>query len=488
MMVSSRKRGVGEKRTKLTKLSSSGVSPVVGAVLMFVIAMIFLSIMQTQLVPSLCRSQEANNAKAVEKALSEFTLQLSSGKSATLALDTVHYRKYPFLLFPPSPPLIVKVQKYNVTVDYNATLPNGSVVHRTVNLTTSRVVVGLGYFYYPPTSFVYENTALFKREGNATLTVVSPQLSNETVKLVIVNAKERSVATNSPVSLSFTPVAVGEFYAKNLTIRFRSICPQAWAKYAEVNGNEVVLKGENVNVLVYTYSEGDYTPAGRNFTLIPLGPDRYTITNNDSISLSVMAVDSIFAPVPGVVVNVSVTGGIGTVSPETVTTGRDGVVSTVFHAQKAGSGYVVFNASGKVVKYYITVGKLPTFYTTYWVDKSYYENRTITRITPLYAKVTRNGEPVANALVYFGVNNSSVVKIGNAVGEVYMCCCPMMCYYVNVVTGNYTNYTNSSGITTIYVQPIENGTVSVYCYSGGSGDTLTLRVRVNSSDTTGGGM
>ncbi len=447
-----------------------GVSPVVGAVLVFVIAMIFLSVMQTQLVPGLCRSQEANNVKTVEKAMSEFTLQLSSGQSAALTLDTVHYRKYPFLVFPPSPPLVVKVQNYNVTVDYNASLPNGSIVHRTVNLTTSRVIVGLDYFYYPVTSFVYENTALFEKEDNATWAIVPPQISNETVKIVIVKAKQRSIATNSPVSLSLTPVAVGEFYARNITIRFRSICPQAWEKYAEVNGNEVLLRGENVKVLVYTYSEGNTTGISQNsnFTLLPLGPDNYTLMNNGTLTLSVMAVNDIFTPVQGVRVNVSVSGGIGVVSPQSAVTGKDGVVSVTFQAKKAGSGYVLFNASGRTVKYHIVVGKLPTFYNTYWLDKSYYENTTITSGEYLYAKVTRNGQPVANTLVYFGVNNSSVLGL-YGVGK--------------GMQSQVYSYTNDSGISGIYIQPLKNGTVSVYCYSGGSGDTLVLKVRVANTNT-----
>ena len=457
------------KRIARNGRSSSGVSPVVGAVLMFVLAMMFISLMQTQLVPNLCKSQEANNARAVEKALSEFTLQLSSGKSATLTLDTVHYRKYPFLLFPPSPPLVLRIQDYNVSVEYNATLPNGSVVHRTVNLTTSRLIVSLDYFYYPRTSFVYENTALFKEEGNATITVVPPQVSNETVKLVIVKERERSIATDSPVSLSFTPSATGEFYAKNITIRFRSLCPQAWKKYAEVNGDEVVLRGENVRVLVYSYS-GVNSSAFENYTLIPLGPDNYTVSENGSITLSVMAVNDLFTPVAGVRVNVSVAGGIGSVTPETAVTGKNGVVTVTFNAQNAGSGYVVFESNGKVVRYHVTVGRVPTFYTTYWLDKSYYENTTITGMTPLYAKVTKNGEPVADALVYFGINNSSVAYLYT---------------YEMMMRSEIYGYTNSSGIATVYIQPIENGTVSVYCYSGGSGDTMTLKVR---KPTSTGGM
>ncbi len=33
-------------------------------------------------------------------------------------------------------------------------------------------------------------------------------------------------------------------------------------------------------------------------------------------------------------------------------------------------------------------------------------------------------------------------------------------------------------LSTVHLEPIQNGSVEVYCYSGGSGDEITLRVVV----------
>ncbi len=442
------------------------VSPLVGAVLLFAIAVLMLGLFQANLVPSICKSQEAANAASVTKTLENLVSELNEGKQASVTLDTVHYRKYPFLVFPPSPPMIIRIEPYYVNFSYSATLPNGSVVHRSFTVKNSRLIVEMQYFYYPPTKFVYENSALFEIVNNHTVVLIPPAVNNNSLKLVVINKKNISVATNTPYSLNFNSVSEGEFYAKNITVTFKSVCPDAWKKYAEVSGNTVLLKASNVNVYVYRYENRK----AENFTLIPLNSN-YTVTVNQSVTLGVKAVDDLFAGVPGITVNVSVVG--GEVTENHLVTDGNGIATTTFFAKSPGTAEVVFNASGRIVRYTIVVKKLPSFYTTVWLDKSEYDGKTIVGVRystiKLYVKVTKDGQPVSNALVYFGVNNSSVAYI---TGNVYVKKPMMMVGYENY------SYTNSSGIATAELQLLENGSVAVYCYSGGSGDVLNLNVVV----------
>ena len=454
-----------------------GVSPVIGVVLLFATFMLLLSVLQVQLVPSLCKSQEAKNAAVTEKTLETLANELSKGKTASATLDTVHYTKYPFLLFPPAPPLTIRTEKYNISIDYNVTLPNGTTVHKKFNVTCMRLIVENRYFYYPATEYIYESSALFKVQDSRTLNIVPPLMNNESVKLVIVNGRAVSLAVNSPVSINFVPTATGTFYARNITISFHSLCPEGWKNYGEVKGDTVILKGENVLVYVYEYSEntGSQPPqieTSQNFTLIPMGDNSYTLLPNESIPLSVKAVEpNLFTAVPGVRINVSVAGS-GKLSKTNLTTDLNGVATTTFTAERAGTSEVIFNASGKKVVYTITVEQEPGFYRTYWLNKAEYSGKTINSTIVLYAKVTKNGEPVAHTFVYFGVNNSSVVELANY--TVYWW--HMGMYYV--LEPQYYNYTNSSGIASVYVVPLENGSVTIYCYSGGSGDELTLKVKL----------
>ena len=458
-----------------------GVSPVIGVVLLFATFMLLLSVLQVQLVPSLCKSQEGKNAAVTEKTLETLANELSKGKTASATLDTVHYTKYPFLLFPPAPPLIIRTEKYNISIDYNVTLPNGTTVHKKFNVTSMRLIVENRYFYYPATGYIYESSALFKVQDSRTLSIVPPLMSNESIRLVIVNGRTVSLAVNSPVSINFVPAATGTFYARNITISFHSLCPEGWKNYGEVRGDTVTVRGENVRVYVYEYSEsmGSQPPqikTSQNFTLIPLGEDSYILLPNESIPLSVKAVEpNLFTAVPGVRVNVSVAGS-GKLSKTNLTTDLNGVATTTFTAEKAGTSEVIFNASGKKVVYTITVEQEPGFYRTYWLNKAEYNGKTISSTIVLYAKVTKNGEPVAHTLVYFGVNNSSVVELANYTTVYYWRMGWWRTY--QEVEPQYYNYTNSSGIASVYVIPKENGSVTIYCYSGGSGDEISLEVKL----------
>jgi flagellin-like protein len=455
-----------------------GVSPVIGAVMLFAIAVLTIGILQIQLVPSMCKSKEAKNALKVAKSLEEFTNELSEGKRASITVDTAHYTKYPFLLTPPDPALVVKVEPLNISVNYTVVLPNGTIMSRNVTVRSSRLIVENLYYYYPVTKYIYENSALFEVEGNKSITLIPPSIDNSTIRFVVVNSSSKSFATNAPVSLQFSPVSEGEFYAKNITISFKSVCPDGWKDFAEVSGNTVTLKGEGVRVLVYQYTEGNYAQSTSygNYILLPTGGSNYTLSVNGSIMLSVMAVrPDLLTGVPGVKVNVTATG--GKLSSTSLTTDQSGIATVEFTASEAGTYVITFNASGEIVKYTVFVKQTPGFYNTYWLDKDKYNGMTISSVTPLYAKVTKNGQPVANTMVYFGVNNSSVVDLVNY--TVYYYYCMGGGYYYTEYSAEYYNYTNSSGIASVYVLPKENGTVSIYCYSGGSGDKLVLKVRVS---------
>ncbi len=435
------------------KNSKLGVSPVIGAVMLFAMLIMLLALFQSQLVPSMCKNQEERNAALIEKSLEKLANELSEGKSTSAVIESVHYQKYPFLYFPPSPPITVELIPYTMHISYNT-----SFGRRTFNITNTRIVVKTYYFYYPQIEYVYENGALFEIENNITMVKIPP----ENKSLTIIDGEKYTVTSNSAIPVRFTLNSEGSFYAKNLTITFNSICPEGWKNYAYVSGNTVKIVIKNVKIYVYRYAQNSEEYEA-NLTLLPLSNTNISLALNQSITLSVKAVDeNLMTAIPGVRVNVSVKNGI--VSSRELTTNSEGIATTTFTAEKTGNAEVVFNASGRVVTYHITVREIPSFYTTKWINKGGTVYGYAYNEIPLYVKVTKNGLPVANALVYFGVNNSSVAEL---IG-----------YYTKSMGYTIYSYTNSSGIAKVYLEPIQNGSVEVYCYSGGSGDEITLRVVV----------
>ena len=93
---------------------------------------------------------------------------------------------------------------------------------------------------YPDSTFIIENTAVFKRNLDVFVVVSEQRMIGNYVNVVILNGN-LSFSSNNPSDLAFIPLSYGgEVYAENVKISFSSAYPDYWRKVgAEVDGNVV---------------------------------------------------------------------------------------------------------------------------------------------------------------------------------------------------------------------------------------------------------
>lgn len=385
----------------MRKLDDSAVSVLLGFILVIMISMITLSVIQTTLVPDLCKKAEADHIdvitnemlKANQITTSPFDLKLDMG---------VHYPRYPFLLTPPTASSTIYSEAFPVNISYVEILPNGSKVERTMNLVSKRIVLTPNYFYYPKTSLIVENTAIFRGIDNGFIVLAEQKAFKKTVSFVILNTTFSSLSTAGSVDLLFIPVSVGDgVLAEDITISFESVYPEYWNESlsqlgyeVNVSGNTVTVKiSERISLAVLSYYVFDgisvSSPQSMRlmetlklepYRIVKINPlDTYELKLGETVDLGVKVLDEFNNPVEGIEVDVSVEGGIGDVSPIRAYSDEKGEVHVVFSAKNTGSGNVVFTCNGctdvKSVEYGIVVSSLDSVgapYTISW-EKDEYE-------------------------------------------------------------------------------------------------------------------
>ncbi len=421
----------------MRKLDDKAVSVLLGFILVMMISMLALSIAQTTLVPDICKQAEADHIdtltseilRANQITTTPFDLKLDMG---------VKYPRYPFLFIPPTTTSTLSSETFPVEIRYTEILPNGSSVNRTMSLLSKRIVITPNYFYYPKTSLIVENTAIFKGTDRGFIAVTDQRAFKKTVNFVILNTTFTSLSTASPLDLVFVPVSVGgDVLAEDITISFESVYPEYWNRTLTQLGYKVDISGNNVTVKIdertslaistyYVFSGVSVSSQQAMQLMETLKPvphrivkinplDRYELKLGETIILGAKVLDEYNNPVEGVEVSVDVEGGIGVVSPSKAYTDESGAVHVVFSAKNSSSGKVVFTCEEckdvKTVEYAIdvvsTVAAAGNVSINLWSDppenEDGYSNKTI------YAKVLGNGEPLPGYEVVFATNSSNAV-------------------------------------------------------------------------------
>lgn len=437
-----------------------GVSPVIGFILLLQIMIIFLAFVQTTLIPDQLKKIEADNVRALKSEFDKFSAMVSSGESAYLAIKTPQYPKYLFLLTPEPAGFSIRMEPFPINVSMNVTLPNGTVINVKRQFESARIYVTMENYFYPDTTFVFENTAVFQETNGRTAVVGDQKMVRNGINLVIIQG-QLSSAYNSPHEFAFHVVSSGgRYYAENITVEFTSHYPDYWRSLG------YIVSGDKITIRVPSgfFSATLLSPVEKEseevYAMLKTNPfDSYTLSAGDSQEFGVLLVDRYLNPLPGKTVNVSVTGGIGSAVPSQADTDVAGVARTTFRATNPGNGAITFTYQNLSESYQITVKSTGatsgSILTVSWLNSSAtwdagaYGTKRLLAVRVSDA----SGNPLPSITVSFAVSNTSVVEL-NATSTT----------------------TNSDGIAYVSAFARANGSVNIYAFAGDAGDVLSLDV------------
>ena len=440
---------------------NDGVSPVIGFILLLQIMIIFLAFVQTTLIPDQLKKVEADNVKAIKSELDKFSAMISSGDSAYLSVKTPQYPKYLFLLTPEPAGFSIRLEPFTINLSMNLTLPNGTELRVERQFQSARIYITVENYFYPDTTFVLENTAVFQENNGRTAVVSDQKMVRNGVNLVIIQG-QLSSAYNSPHEFAFHVVSSGgKYYADNITLRFQSYYPDYWRSLGyNVSGSTVTITVPSgfFSSTVISPVEGGQESA---WFMLKANPfDSYTLSQGDTQEFRVLIIDQYMNPLAGRQVNVSVSGGIGTVTPAQTETDVAGVARTTFRATNPGTGSVTFTYKNLTQSYDVTVKAAASvsgtsILTVSWLNSSGTWDAGASGLRKLLAvRVTdASGQPLQSITVTFAVSNTSVLEL-NATSAT----------------------TNSQGIAYVQAFAKANGSVNIYAFAGDSGDVINLNV------------
>ncbi len=349
------------------KINESGVSAILGFILVFAIILAGIGMVQLFFVPKWVKDDEWNHYLTIRDdftsipKLMALTTSSKNPNVVTLSLG-VNRGEYPFLLTPPDSGSSLIAKKENIWVNYNETLPNGSVVHREIQLTSSALIAKPTYNYLPETELIYEHSYVFVRSGesggSATL-ADQIAFSKQGFTLYILKTNFDSIASGETVSIPLNPISTGgKISVVNATIRFESLNPPYWEKTLKDMGIDVSVSGNNVTVnlanTIMSISVIGLDGGNVNLRYRPYLYVSQIITFvGDTEVVEVIVRDQFGNPVPNVPVNGSTT--IGALDSTTKTTDANGIARFVFKATEVGSGKITFESGGNSTSADVTV-------------------------------------------------------------------------------------------------------------------------------------
>jgi len=404
-------------------VNAKGVSVLLGFILLMLISMIFLSVVQTSLVPSILKDVELKHMNRILQELYEMDSAIVSGEQSSINFDLgVEYPKYLFLLTPQTMACSISAEDFYMRVEGQSSIGYISIPYP-YNV-SKRINLSLNYFINPNYKLVYENTAIFKFFGDqGMISGEQKMFGKDCVNIYFLNTSFDSVSSNQPLELIFIPVSVpkdkGGVYVSNATIEFESIYPKYWnetlksimssvsyIKDFNINGNRVTVNVTNVTLKFYyiyvtrglhispEYSAELYESLRHNTTpsyIVKItypNLDELKLSSGQSIVLGVRVLDQFYNPISGAKVNATVSNySVGYIYENNEYklktsgyTDQNGEFYIRFDAnetvRKIEIGYIEFSAnSAKPVRYDIiispTAGNITTPYTIHWEKSKY---------------------------------------------------------------------------------------------------------------------
>ncbi len=439
---------------------SKAVSPVIGFILLLQILIIFLAFVQTTVVPDQLKKIEFDNVRSLRSEMVKFSAMLSSGSNAYLLVKTPEYPDYLFLLTPEPAGFSIWTEPFKINVSADIVLPNGSKMSLAKSYETRRIYVQMNNYFYPDTTLIFENTAVFQR-NNGDYGIASEQsIVRNGVYLIIIQS-EISEAYNSPHEFSFKTISSGgRYYAENITVEFTSINPDYWKEIGfSVSGRVVRTNITSGAFSIMVVSDLE-RKTGVSY-LIKTNPfDSYSFSIGDSKEFGVLALDNYLNPVSGVQIDASISGGVGSVTPQSLETDSSGAATVSFIATSPGNGEIVFSSGNFTLNYSITViqpqtGNGSSLIQVDWLNSSgIWDAGAGGGKRVLALRVTDSqSTPIPGIDVRFSVTNTSVITLNTT-----------------------TALTDSNGIVRVQAFARANGSVKVYAFAGDAGDVLSLSV------------
>ncbi len=439
---------------------SKAVTPVIGFILLLQILIIFLAFVQTTIVPDQLKKIEADNVKSVKNEIEKFSAMSLSGENSYMSIKTPNYPDYLFLLTPEPAGFFIRTEPMKINLTMNLALPNGSKITINQVYDSNRIYVGIENYFYPDTVFIFENTALFQKSDQNIAVISDQQMLKGGLNIVVVKGNLSS-SYNSPQEFVFKAVSSGgKVYGENITLEFETVYPEYWKSAGfNVTGNKVKANVSSGYLSVNVISSSSSFHTVPNLMIKTNAFDSYTVSAGDVIELGVQVLDKYFNPLTGVKVNVTVSGGIGSVTPSTLETDTNGKAVVSFRATDPGVGYVTFDSGTLNAKYQITVlsGNVSSggILQVNWLNSSGIwdvgkdGSRKILKV-----RVTDAGSnPVPNVNVDFVSSNTSVIELNRS-----------------------TATTDNNGVAIVESAARANGSAKIYAFAGDAGDVVEFTV------------
>ncbi|ADB57107.1 PKD domain-containing protein [Archaeoglobus profundus] len=429
-------------------MDSKGVTPLIGFILLLLIGMVFLSLVQTKLVPSILKDVEMKHMNKVIEEIYEFDRDVIKGEEGIVSFDLgVEYPNYLFLMTPTTGASSISIEQMTINVSGEIRIDDRVINKLSYN--TNRITVGLNYFANPNYKIIYENTAIFKMFDH-TIMVSGEQkmFCRRYVNIYMINTSFSSISSNRPTSVVIVPISVpkdvGGAWISNANLTFKSVYPEYWnstlkgLNYSvDVNESNGTISATLKNVTLRVYYLYVMTGVGlsaeqveeayrslRSETLHPsyvvrLNPSEITLSQGESIVLGVRVLDQYFNPMGNVNLSVSASG--GSVNPQNAFTNERGEAYFTFTASNAGTATVkiecVENKSVSVT-YTIKVtpvGSAPCPYSIKWNVNSYDWNVSLEGNTKsFFLHAEYENSPLIGANIDLS-KNSTIVAIPDSV-------------------------------------------------------------------------
>jgi hypothetical protein len=424
----------------------------VGFMLLLLIGMIFLSILQTQVLPGLLSDEEIKHSNELTNDMLEFSGRILCTKVSAINFDLgVRYPKYPLLMSPPDMASTLLCDRFQFNLDFVEDYPISEHYNlsNVTGLNTSvRLNISVNHFVNPDYDLIFENTAVFKRLKTGYIVVSDQRMFfGDSVNVYIINTSIKSISTTSPIDVVVIPLSRGgEVIAKNFTMSFESVYPDYWNRTLRslgynvtvvnktvtvnnvtVNKSLVTIRAENVKVkLYYVYlTKGvSVTPEAssemfrtlKNVTVKPSvivkttfkDVDRIELNVNQSVVLGVRVLDQFRNPVIGNPIVFS-SQPSAKLSPTKTYTDSEGFAYATFTPESEGDYTITVRCCNKSITFNVTAKKIAVsdnVSISLSCVEGWYSD--LSQKTIL-AFVSSNGKPLPGYEVVFGINDTDAI-------------------------------------------------------------------------------
>ncbi|MCX8172697.1 MAG: hypothetical protein N3D09_03690 [Archaeoglobaceae archaeon] len=469
-------------------MNTSGVSPLIGFVLLMAIVMGLIGILQSTALPQWNRAVEIKHFDSLKYEVAGIgeilSISASTRNPSKLVLSAgVSYPNYYFLISPSKASTTFLTRDLNISIEGKVKI-GGEIWDLFYKNVTSAIMVGPNYLYSARSKFLYEHSAIFILENGLILRGGDQiSFSNDSISLYILKANFKSFATTENVNLIFIPVLVSgkNLFTGKITLECYDEQTAGWwsRELSEIYGdrvakigNTVELNVDNITLTLTTFeiyiSPGEILKGQQNIKMKVVNITRLdyqTVLINSQLQLGVKILDEFNSSVMGIPILVS-----DSSSGKSYNLFSDefGEVWYTFHASRKGVWEVVFSIQNSTrtrcledcsKTFSITVTEFPMgggTFTLTWFNESgtttyeiwHCESQICVREFHLNAKY--QGSNVQGALVNFATNNE----------------------IVRIISGN-TTYTNSNGNASVRLEA-KNTTLGLVNLIGIVGDSVAI--------------